>query len=128
MRYLAATLAIIFLMLGGSVARADTATPTPTPTLTPLPTLTPTGTLIPIQPTATSRWEYFRATPSPMVLPTLAPHSTLAIKDGAGSLADSVVNHYKAINSTHVADIGAFILVAMIVVAMLLRIQNKITR
>src|SRR5512143_176552 len=107
-------------------ALADT--PTPTPTRTPFPTWTPTATLIPLSPTATSKYQGFRLTPTPL---HITPEPTLVAQfDTAGStgtFADTIINAYRAMNVSGVGDFVSFIVVALVIVVYLTRIQRRLT-
>ncbi len=114
------------LLVGGSVALADT--PTPTATRTPFPTWTPTGTLRSLQPTATSKYQGFRLTPTPL---TLMPMPTLEeqfdMTSSTGTFADTIINAYKTMNTNGVGDFVSFVVVALVVVVYLVRVQKRLT-
>lgn len=125
-------IALVFIMVLGRVGRvsAQDPTATPTPTYTPPPTLTPTTTLATIAPTATSKYQGLRPTPSPI---TIVPNYDMAtsvasfgIKDKTGTFADSVINTYRVLNFGGIADFISFAGLLIICVIYLVRIWNKL--
>jgi hypothetical protein len=120
-------LLICILLLSVPVAvLADT--PTPTPTRTPFPTWTPTATLIPLSPTATSKYQGFRLTPTPLhITPQATLQAQFDTSGSTGTFADTIINAYKAMNVSNVGDFVSFIVVALVIVVYLTRIQRRLT-
>jgi hypothetical protein len=117
MRYATAILALfVLLLIIGAVTPQAASAATPTPT----------ATLKAIQPTPTSLYGYLRGTPTPLTLSTL--EFNLNIAPEAGHMADQAINVYRAMNSSGIVDVVAFIFILGILVLYLVRMIASSTR
>jgi hypothetical protein len=118
---------LIILALFGLAVPAPINAATPTPTWTPLATNTPTATLIPVQLTATSKYQNWLVTPTPY---TINPGPTMAIRfdTNAGQMANTAINVYRALNFNGVIDTLIFLLLVGSLATMLVKIVNRSTQ
>jgi len=132
MRIVFIVLLLIVLTVSPSAIRAQDPTATPTNTPTPYPTFTPTASLAPIQPTATSKYEGLRPTPSPIVIiPNYGMATAVAgmqIRDKTGTFADSIINTYKVLNFYGIADFLSFAGMMIITIVFLVRVFQKLNQ
>lgn len=108
-------LVLTFLVaLGMGSASIEAATPTPTSTLRPIP------------PTATSIYMNLHATPTGL---TVVPMSvTMDFNADPVLTADLTINMYRYFNKDHLIDLLASILLALMGVAMLVKLIGRNTR
>lgn len=103
------------------------------PTTTPIPvsTFTPTPTLYAIPPTSTSPYQGFRQTPTPIpYVQQFDPDSFgLNSEEGAGQLADVIINSYRFMNSSSgIMDMFSFALLVGVCVVLLINIHRRLTK
>lgn len=99
---------------------AQAQSPTATPTLT----LTPT--LLPINPTATSPYGYFRDTPTPYSIHPESLPNYFDTSGTTGTFADTIINGYRSFGA--VADFISFIAMAAIAVMLLVRLFKRMNK
>lgn len=129
MRIVAVAAMLIALLALATPAAAQG--PTATPTATPYPTLTPWPTLHPLTPTATSKYEGFRITPTPFPITPGAGIVNMPDfhgEEAGGQIADTIINSYRALNVGGALDFVSFVGMAGLVIVFLLRIQTRSTR
>lgn len=89
-------------------------------------TPTPTQTLRPIDPTATSVYIYLHNTPTALSVAPMAV--TLDFEADPVLTADLTINMYRYFNRDHLIDLLASILLALMGVAMLIKLIGRNTR
>lgn len=117
---------LILIAISSLPMSVQAQTPTPVPTVGP--TFTPTATLRPLQPTPTSKYQHLRYTPTPWNVQLDATMvANFDTKETSKTLADTIINGYRALNMNAVMDWIAFVVVGVVVIMFLLRIQKRMT-
>jgi hypothetical protein len=126
---------IIIIVLIISGARSDSQPVAGGGTITTLhPTstgsVTATTTLLPIEATATSRFQGFRATPTPIPLNMTPIFGITLPADISGQTADRIINTYRAANTATngMVDVLAFIIVAGVTIGLGIRLVGRLNR
>jgi hypothetical protein len=113
------SVALIGLIGGSNLAFAQAATP--------VATWTPTPTLY-LNATPTSHYAGLRITPSPLAVTVVTYEAAIDMQELGGQLADTTINLYRTFNIGGVFDIFSFFALVALSAALLVRIQNRLTK